>query len=305
MQQNFNTRIAKIYDIPTALILDNIYNHVLCSNSSKQQIYFNKLYWTDISESTIARELDYISPELFNATINQMQKNGLILKCKRKNKYYITISKYANILLLNTNYYIYLHNNLIYNYNNRACIKSNKRYNLANLFNIAKNIKLDHTIELVLSYKVNNTIPLLQKSNSYTVNDTLYSYYKLYSWMLDKEKVKEIEKEINKEKDKERERERDTDRGALSSKEEEIFGYIWEINLRKESKEQARKTFKKLMKECRTVDEILQKGRQIYRNYEVSCKLWAAENRDKKYIPLLSSWLNRNVPEKMINRSKK
>ena len=194
--------------------------------------------------------------------------------------------------------------NLLNNY--KACIKSNKRYNLANLVNIAKNKKLDYTIKLVLSYKVSNTIPFLQLANSYTVSDTLYSYYKLNSLMLDKEKAKEIEKEINKEKDKENERERENiDRRSLSSKEDEIFGYIWKINLRKESKEQARKTFKKLMKECRTVDEILQKGRQVYKNYEISCKQWKEENRDKKYIPLLSSWLNSNVPEKMINRCKK
>ena len=90
MQQNFNTEIARIYDIPTAIILENIYNHVLYSNASEQKLYFNRLYWTDISESTIARELNYISPEIFSSTITQMQKNGLILKCKRNNKYYIT-----------------------------------------------------------------------------------------------------------------------------------------------------------------------------------------------------------------------
>ena len=88
----------------------------------------------------------------------------------------------------------------------------------------------------------------------------------------------------------------------VDSKKEEVFTYIWNICVRKESKEQARKTFAKLMKECRTEDEVTQKGRAIYQNYQIACNQWKEEERDKKFVPLLSSWLNDNVPEKMIKR---
>lgn len=88
----------------------------------------------------------------------------------------------------------------------------------------------------------------------------------------------------------------------IYNKREEVFTYIWNICVRKESKEQAKKTFAKLMKECKTEEEVKQKGRTIYQNYQIACKQWQEEQREKQYIPLLSTWLNDNVPEKMIKR---
>jgi len=76
-----------------------------------------------------------------------------------------------------------------------------------------------------------------------------------------------------------------------------LYKKFYEIYARKGSKEQGRKTFLKKMSKLKTNEQILEKARKIVIAYRQSEKEWQFEKRDKQYIPLISSWLNANVPD--------
>lgn len=77
----------------------------------------------------------------------------------------------------------------------------------------------------------------------------------------------------------------------------ELFEKFYKIYVRKGSKIQACKTFKKKLIKLKTKDDILEKARKIVKVYNISLKEWQERGTDKQYIPLCSSWLNSNIPD--------
>ena len=84
----------------------------------------------------------------------------------------------------------------------------------------------------------------------------------------------------------------------------ELFSKFYGIYVRKGSREQAYKTWKKKLIKLKTEEEILDKARKIAKLYQRSFKEWEANETDKKFIPLCSSWLNSNIPDQEIRYAK-
>ena len=78
----------------------------------------------------------------------------------------------------------------------------------------------------------------------------------------------------------------------------ELFEKFYSTYLRKGGKEQAYKTWKKKLIKLKTDEEILTKARKIAKLYQLHALEWQENGRDKKYIPLCSSWLSSNIPDK-------
>ena len=77
----------------------------------------------------------------------------------------------------------------------------------------------------------------------------------------------------------------------------ELYDKFYKIYVRKGSKEQGRKTFRKKLIKLKTKELILEKARKIVKVYYSHLNIWQENETEKKYIPLVSSWLNANVPE--------
>lgn len=77
----------------------------------------------------------------------------------------------------------------------------------------------------------------------------------------------------------------------------ELFDKFYAVYLRKGSKEQAYKTWKKKLSKIRNKEEILEKARKIAKLYHAHALEWQESDRDKRFIPLCSSWLNANIPD--------
>ena len=78
----------------------------------------------------------------------------------------------------------------------------------------------------------------------------------------------------------------------------ELFDKFYGVYCRKGGKEQAYKTWKKKLSKLKTQEEILTKARKIAILYKSHALEWQESGRDKKYIPLCSSWLSSNIPDK-------
>lgn len=78
----------------------------------------------------------------------------------------------------------------------------------------------------------------------------------------------------------------------------QLFEQVWNIYPRKESKEQGLKTWKKKLASSKTKDDILERARHITSLLISHKNNWKLECREKKFLPLFSSWLNSNVPDK-------
>lgn len=76
----------------------------------------------------------------------------------------------------------------------------------------------------------------------------------------------------------------------------ELFDKFYNVYCRKGSKEQAKKTWRKKLISLKTKEKILEKARKIALLYSKFAKEY--EEKDKQYVPLCSSWLNSNVPDK-------
>lgn len=77
----------------------------------------------------------------------------------------------------------------------------------------------------------------------------------------------------------------------------ELYQKFYAIYVKKGSKEQGRKTFLKKLIKLKTEEQILDKARLIVKIYHRQLQIWENEEREKKYIPFISSWLNANVSE--------
>lgn len=78
---------------------------------------------------------------------------------------------------------------------------------------------------------------------------------------------------------------------------DELYAKFYNAYRRKGSKEQGRKTWQKKLKGLNSVAEITEKAQKIVEAYNVSVRRWNDEERDLRYIPLVSSWLNANIPD--------
>lgn len=76
----------------------------------------------------------------------------------------------------------------------------------------------------------------------------------------------------------------------------ELFDKFYDVYCRKGGKEQAKKTWRKKLVSLPTKEKILEKARKIALLYSRFAKEY--EEKDKQYVPLCSSWLNSNVPDK-------
>lgn len=88
-----------------------------------------------------------------------------------------------------------------------------------------------------------------------------------------------------------------TQKKELETYIEELYTKFYSIYIRKGSKIQGLKTFKKKLIKLKTKEEILEKARKIGKLYLLQAEAWKREGTEKKYIPLVSSWLNANVPD--------
>lgn len=77
---------------------------------------------------------------------------------------------------------------------------------------------------------------------------------------------------------------------------ESWFKAIWEIYPKKEGKQGALKTFTTKLKGLKTEEQRLEKARKIAKIIQIRIKEWTAEGREKQYIPMLQTLLNREVP---------
>lgn len=84
----------------------------------------------------------------------------------------------------------------------------------------------------------------------------------------------------------------------------ELFDKTWAIYPRKVSKEQAKKTWVKKMKCCKTPQGVRNKAAQIYKLLMSHIAMWRNEHGDDgdgarplEYIPHFSSWLNNEIPD--------
>lgn len=75
----------------------------------------------------------------------------------------------------------------------------------------------------------------------------------------------------------------------------ELFEKFYKVYCRKGSRQQAVKTFRKKLAKLKTKEEILEKARKIVMLYQKQRE--ELESRDVSFRPLLSSWLNSNVPD--------
>lgn len=85
-----------------------------------------------------------------------------------------------------------------------------------------------------------------------------------------------------------------------SAKEEyinQLFAKFYAVYKRKGGKVQALKTFKKKLIKLKTNEEILEKARKIAKLYAEQQRLWELYQTDINYIPMCSSWLNKNIPD--------
>ena len=78
----------------------------------------------------------------------------------------------------------------------------------------------------------------------------------------------------------------------------ELFNKFYGVYPRKGSKEQARKTFRKKLVKLKTNEEILEKARKMAKLLSLQGRKWKEDNTSKQYIPLCSTFLNANVPDK-------
>ena len=75
----------------------------------------------------------------------------------------------------------------------------------------------------------------------------------------------------------------------------ELFEKFYKVYCRKGGREQAKKTWRKKLIKLKTKEEILEKARKIVILYQKQRE--ELETRDVSFRPLLSSWLNSNVPD--------
>lgn len=84
----------------------------------------------------------------------------------------------------------------------------------------------------------------------------------------------------------------------------EWFTIIYRIYPRKVGKVQARTTFEHKFVGIE-IDEAKQKVKAIKKMLETQCEIWRQEQRDEKYIPYFSTWLNDNIEDSPNRRGKK
>ena len=82
---------------------------------------------------------------------------------------------------------------------------------------------------------------------------------------------------------------------------EECFNKTWEFVPNKKDKVFGKNTYVKKMKACKTEDDVRTKAKYILKKYMESKKEWEDENTELKYIPMFSTWLNRNIEDGVIH----
>lgn len=75
----------------------------------------------------------------------------------------------------------------------------------------------------------------------------------------------------------------------------ELFEKTWGYVVNKKSKEYAKNTYIKKMRKCKTEEQITAKARYILKCYMKSRQEWEDDETEKQYIPMFSSWLNKNI----------
>ena len=77
----------------------------------------------------------------------------------------------------------------------------------------------------------------------------------------------------------------------------ELFEKTWGYVVNKKSKEYAKNTYLKKMKKCKTEEQITAKARHILKCYMKSRQEWEDDGTEKQFIPMFSSWLNKNISD--------
>lgn len=80
----------------------------------------------------------------------------------------------------------------------------------------------------------------------------------------------------------------------------ECFNKTWIYSMNKKNKEYARNTYIKKMKKCKMHEQVQKKAQYIFREYKKSIQDWQENETDKKYIPMFSTWLNKNIGDDPI-----
>lgn len=84
----------------------------------------------------------------------------------------------------------------------------------------------------------------------------------------------------------------------INAKIRECFDRTWNDYPRKTQKKNAFSTYTKKMKDCKTVDDVLEIARSIYTQLVKDIRSWRnernGEGRPLEFVPYFSSWLNSN-----------
>lgn len=76
---------------------------------------------------------------------------------------------------------------------------------------------------------------------------------------------------------------------------DELFAKFYKVYCRHTARQQGLKTFRKKLIKLKTNEEILDKARKIAKLYAQQRQ--ELEARDMEFRPMVSSWLNQNVPD--------
>lgn len=132
MQHFFNTEIAKKYDIPTAIILENLY-YWIEKNRLNNVNYYNGRYWTYNSKKALSEWFDYMTPRQVDYALKKMIANNLIISGNfNENKYdktlFYGITDFGYSILQNCKMYNYTNNNILNTTNITQIVKEKEIY---------------------------------------------------------------------------------------------------------------------------------------------------------------------------------
>lgn len=129
----------------------------------------------------------------------------------------------------------------------------------------------------------------IEKYNTKELREYLQSLDKEMLIELCIEKINDLSKALKKQ---EKETIKKQDQETIN----EWFAKLWEIYPKHEGKQLALKTFTNKLKSEKTIELKYEKAKKIAIVVQKNIKLWKDQFREKQYIPMLSTLLNREIP---------
>lgn len=159
---SFDTRIAKLYGIESATILQNIYFWVE-KNKANETHFYDGYYWTYNSVKAFGYLFDYMSESVIRRSLKTLEDNGIIIKGNYNQVKYDRTSWYA---ITEKGYSLF-----------DKSICQNKQMEVSKITNrIVENNEPIPDIKPVINTNINTYIPVLEKEvvETVTVENTLF-----------------------------------------------------------------------------------------------------------------------------------